>query len=72
MADPFKLLVLPGDGIGLEVVSVALRVFERLCQLEHIETEIQQDLLHGAAWDKYGTFCHDETIATKKQEDKHE
>jgi len=69
MADPFKLLVLPGDGIGPEVVSVALRVFERLCQLEQIETEIQQDLLHGAAWDKYGTFCRDETIATAKQSD---
>jgi len=69
MADPFKLLVLPGDGIGPEVVSVALLVFERLCQLEQIETEIQQDLLHGAAWDKYGTFCRDETIATAKQSD---
>ncbi|MCP4389576.1 MAG: 3-isopropylmalate dehydrogenase [Gammaproteobacteria bacterium] len=64
MANPFKLLVLPG-----EVVTAALRVFERLCQLEAIETEIQHDLLHGAAWDKYGTFCRDETVATAKQSD---
>ena len=49
MADPFKLLVLPGDGIGPEVVSVALRVFENLCQLEQIDVEINHDLLHGAA-----------------------
>jgi 3-isopropylmalate dehydrogenase len=69
MADPFKLLVLPGDGIGPEVVSAALRVFERLCQLEQIETAIQYDLLHGAAWDKYGTFCRDETIIAAKQSD---
>ncbi len=69
MADPFKLLVLPGDGIGPEVVSPALRVFERLCQLEQIETEIKHDLLHGAAWDEYGTFCRDETVATAKQSD---
>ncbi len=69
MANPFKLLVLPGDGIGPEVVMAALRVFERLCQLEAIETEIQHDLLHGAAWDKYGTFCRDETVATAKQSD---
>ena len=69
MADPFKLLVLPGDGIGPEVVSVALRVFERLCLLAQIETEIQQDLLHGAAWDRYGTFCRDETVVTAKQSD---
>ena len=69
MADPFKLLVLPGDGIGPEVVSAALRVFEKLCQLEQIETEISHDLLHGAAWDKYGTFCRDETLATAKHSD---
>ncbi len=69
MADPFKLLVLPGDGIGPEVVSAALRVFEKLCQIEQIETEIKHDLLHGAAWDEYGTFCRDETIVTAKHSD---
>jgi len=67
MAEPFKLLVLPGDGIGPEVVSAALRVFERLCQLESIETEISHDLLHGAAWEKYGSFCRDETVARAQQ-----
>jgi 3-isopropylmalate dehydrogenase len=69
MADPFKLLVLPGDGIGPEVVSAALRVFEKLCRLEQIETEIKHDLLHGAAWEKYGSFCRDETVATAQQSD---
>lgn len=64
---PFKLLVLPGDGIGPEVVAAALRVFEKLCQLEDIEVEIQHDLLHGAAWEKYGSFCRDETVAAAKQ-----
>ena len=67
MSNPFKLLVLPGDGIGPEVVSVALRVFESLCQLEQIDVEINHDLLHGAAWDRYGTFCRDETVAAAKQ-----
>ena len=67
MAEPFKLLVLPGDGIGPEVVSAALRVFERLCQLESIETEISHDLLHGAAWEKYGSFCRDETVTKAQQ-----
>ncbi|MDH3388638.1 MAG: isocitrate/isopropylmalate family dehydrogenase, partial [Gammaproteobacteria bacterium] len=38
MAKPFKLLVLPGDGIGPEVVAAALRVFERLCQRKRIDT----------------------------------
>ena len=69
MADPFKLLVLPGDGIGPEVVAAALRVFEKLCRLEQIETEIRHDLLHGAAWEKYGSFCRDETVASARQSD---
>ena len=69
MANPFKLLVLPGDGIGPEVVAVGLSVFERLCQLEGIDTEIQHDLLHGAAWEKYGSFCRDETVTTAHQSD---
>ena len=54
MAKPFKLLVLPGDGIGPEVMATALSVLERLCRLEGIETEIQNDLLHGAAPDIAG------------------
>ena len=69
MANPFKLLVLPGDGIGPEVVSVALRVFEILCKLEQIDVEIYHDLLHGAAWDRYGTFCRNETVTAAKQSD---
>ena len=69
MADPFKLLVLPGDGIGPEVVSTALKVFEKLCRFEQIETEIKHDLLHGAAWEKYGSFCRDETVLTAQQSD---
>ncbi len=69
MANPFKLLVLPGDGIGPEVVAVGLSVFERLCRLEGIDTEIRHDLLHGAAWEKYGSFCRDETVTTAKQSD---
>lgn len=67
MAESFKLLVLPGDGIGPEVVAAALRIFERICQQENIALEIEHDLLHGEAWDRYGTFCRDETVARAKQ-----
>ncbi len=67
MADPFKLLVLPGDGIGPEVVGAALRVFERVCARASIAIEVSHDLLHGAAWEKYGCFCRDETVAEAKR-----
>ena len=69
MADPFKLLVSPGDGIGPEVVSVTRRVVERLCQQEQIETKIEHDLLHGAAWEKYGSCCRDETVLAAQRSD---
>ena len=69
MSDPFKLLVLPGDGIGPEVVSAALRVFELLCRMNDIAVEVSHDLLHGEAWEKYGTFCRDETVARAKRSD---
>jgi 3-isopropylmalate dehydrogenase len=67
MPEPFKLLVLPGDGIGPEVVDAALQVFELLCRQESIDIEVSHDLLHGASWEKYGTFCRDETMQTAQQ-----
>lgn len=67
MADPFKLLVLPGDGIGPEVVAVALRVFERVCETAEIAIQTEHDLLHGAAWDVHGTFCRDATVTSARQ-----
>ena len=69
MTEAFKLLVLPGDGIGPEVVAAALRVFERLCELESIAIEVSHDLLHGAAWEAYGCFCRDETLAAAQRSD---
>ena len=30
------------------------------------EIDIQEDLLHGQAWDEYGTFCRAETVTTAK------
>ncbi|MDH3218103.1 MAG: 3-isopropylmalate dehydrogenase [Gammaproteobacteria bacterium] len=67
MAKPFKLLVLPGDGIGPEVVAAALRVFERICRRERIDTEVGHDVLHGEAWERYGSFCRDETVAAARE-----
>ena len=67
MVNPFKLLVLPGDGMGPEVVAAGLCVFEEACQREAIETDVQHDLIHGAAREKYGSFCRDEILARAKQ-----
>lgn len=64
-----RVLVLPGDGIGPEVVAAALPVLEGAAALTGVEVELTHDLIHGQAWDAYGTFCRDETVAAAKAAD---
>ena len=64
-----NLLVLAGDGIGPEVVNAGLEVLQYVCEQENLELTLTEDLLHGAAYDRYGTFCRDETVDLAKQSD---
>ncbi len=57
-----KILALGGDGIGPEVVHAALEVLEVVAASAGLELVVSEDLLHGAAWDEYGTFCRKETV----------
>ena len=34
-----------------------------------LDVSIHEDLLHGAAWERYGTFCRDETLAAARAAD---
>ena len=69
MKKDLNILALAGDGIGPEVVNAALRLLQFVCEHEGLELSITQDLLHGACYDKYGTFCRDETVEQAKQAD---
>ncbi len=69
MPEKFSLLAMGGDGIGPEVLSSGLAVFEAVARRAGIDYEIEHDLLHGVAWDAYGTFCRDETVARAKAAD---
>lgn len=64
-----KLLALAGDGIGPEVVNAALQVLEVAADDAGIAIDLSEDLLHGAAWEKYGTFIRPETLARAHQSD---
>ncbi|MCY4287952.1 MAG: 3-isopropylmalate dehydrogenase [Aestuariivita sp.] len=56
------LLILPGDGIGLEVMTEVRRVISWF-QSEHIiDLEVIEDLVGGAAYDVHGTPLSDETL----------
>ena len=46
-----KILVLPGDGIGPEIVAEAVKVLEALRAAGDLALEIEHGLLGGAAFD---------------------
>ena len=62
----FRILARGGDGIGPEVVASGLRLVDAIAGSENFKFDINEDRLHGAAWDRYGTFCRDETVAAAR------
>jgi 3-isopropylmalate dehydrogenase len=50
----YKILVLPGDGIGPEIVREALRVLERVVVLEALDLQWQEAPIGGAGYDAEG------------------
>ncbi len=57
-----KLLILPGDGIGVEVVREARRVIDWLGKRREIPFDVEEGLIGGAAYDATGTPFPDETL----------
>jgi 3-isopropylmalate dehydrogenase len=57
-----RLLALGGDGIGPEVVDAALKLLDAVGKSLRLNIDLSEDLLHGASWEKYGTFCRQETL----------
>ena len=66
---PFKLLVLPGDGIGPEVTREARRVIDWFVARRGLKVEIEEGLLGGASHDRHGSFLTEETKARARAAD---
>ncbi|MEM7209040.1 MAG: 3-isopropylmalate dehydrogenase [Pseudomonadota bacterium] len=64
-----KILALGGDGIGPEVLNAGLKLLAAVASSAAIKYELCEDLLHGAAWDKHGTFLHPDTLAKARESD---
>lgn len=64
-----KLLVLPGDGIGPEVVRETRRIIEWMERRRIASFEITEGLVGGAAIDATGSPCPDETVEAAGQAD---
>ncbi len=58
-----RIVLLPGDGIGPEVVAEAVQVLDAVCDLYAHEFEYAERQIGGAAIDTTGTALPDETLA---------
>ena len=63
MASNRKVMVLPGDGIGVEVMAANLQLVDWLAKHKSLAFDISEDQVGGAAYDSYGTPLRDETLA---------
>ncbi len=57
-----KLLMLPGDGIGPEVMAVVARVIEWFGKRRQISFDVEEGLIGGASYDAHGTPLSDGTL----------
>ncbi|KAG5523257.1 hypothetical protein RHGRI_035174 [Rhododendron griersonianum] len=65
----YTITLLPGDGIGPEVISVAKNVLELAGSLEGLEFGFKEMLMGGAALDLTGVPLPEETLSAAKQSD---
>ncbi|HLY54448.1 MAG TPA: isocitrate/isopropylmalate family dehydrogenase, partial [Stellaceae bacterium] len=64
-----RLLVLPGDGIGPEVMGEVERVADWMQSRRHVSFEIERGLVGGAAYDAEGAAVSDATVAKAQAAD---
>ena len=57
-----KILVLPGDGIGVEVMQEVLNIINWMIKNKSISFDISERLVGGAAYDKEGDSISDSTM----------
>ena len=65
----FHLLVLPGDGIGPEVIAEARRVLDWFATRRGVAIEIEDGLIGGASHDRHGSFLTEQTKARARAAD---
>lgn len=63
-----KIAVLPGDGIGPEIVAEAVKVLEKL-GMEGLDISLEYGLIGGAAYDETGSPLPEATLTLSKQAD---
>ena len=62
MTNP-SILILPGDGIGPEVMAQVSRIIDWYGEKRDLKFDVSTDLVGGAAYDAHGVPLHDDTMA---------
>ncbi|MHA7850287.1 3-isopropylmalate dehydrogenase [Roseovarius sp.] len=68
MSNP-SLLILPGDGIGPEVMAEVVKIIDWYGAKRDMPFDVSEDLVGGAAYDAHGTPLHDDTMARAQAAD---
>jgi 3-isopropylmalate dehydrogenase len=64
-----KILILPGDGIGTEIVAQAVKLLEGLRDRYGFRMELEHAHIGGTAYDHHGSPLPDQTLALARQAD---
>jgi len=65
----FKIAILPGDGIGIEIVPEAIKALKAISQKYGHEFQFSEALVGGTAYDEKGHPLPEETLLLCKQSD---
>ena len=69
MTQPYRITLLPGDGIGPEIMAIAVEVMQVVGKQLDLSFEFQEALLGGAAIEATGEPLPAATVATCKNSD---
>ena len=69
MASNKKVLILPGDGIGPEVCNEAKKVLDHINSLHNLGITVDEFLVGGSAYEKFGKPLPDETLTAAIESD---
>ncbi len=64
-----SLLILPGDGIGPEVMAEVRKIIDWFGDKRDLKIDVSEDLVGGCAYDAHGTPLTDETMAKAQEVD---
>ncbi|MCA0042017.1 3-isopropylmalate dehydrogenase [Celeribacter litoreus] len=64
-----SLLILPGDGIGPEVMAEVVKIIDWYGAKRDLKFDVSMDLVGGAAYDVHGVPLSDETMARAQEVD---